>query len=217
MAQDQVEVMQQLGYEQFMVVGHDRGARVGHRMALDHPQRVQKLAVLDIAPTLYVFQNTNQALATAYFHWFFLIQPAPFPETLIGSNAQYYFRSRLERWGQGLHYFAPEAVAEYERCFCVPEAIHASCEDYRAAASIDLEHDKADRGRRVACPLLALWGADGFVGQNYNVLGVWRDYAMDVDGQAFPGGHFMAEEHPDETYEALHQFLTRSQDSLSAA
>lgn len=207
MALDQVEVMAQLGYDRFMVVGHDRGGRVGHRMALDHTDKVQKLAVLDIAPTLTMYRQTNMAFATAYYHWFFLIQPAPFPETLIGASAEFYLRSRFERPGIDPNAFPPEALAEYQRCFCDPACIHATCEDYRAAATIDLVHDQADLDRKVACPVLALWGSHGFVGHAYDVIATWQERATRVTGQAVPSGHFLPEEAPVETYTALRRFL----------
>ncbi len=207
MARDMVEVMSALGHERFLVVGHDRGARVGHRMALDHAARVRKLVVLDIAPTLTMYSRTDMDLAVAYYHWFLLIQPAPLPETLIGNSAETYLNTWFQRPGTVPGAFTPEALAEYRRCFLDPAAIHASCEDYRAAASIDLAHDRADSERRVTCPLLALWGARGFVGQKYDVLATWREKADDVRGQALPCGHFLAEEAPDETYAALSAFL----------
>ncbi len=210
MAQDQVEVMAQLGFDQFMVVGHDRGGRVGHRLALDHPGRVQRLAVLDIAPTLTMYQQANMAFGLAYYHWFFLVQPAPLPETLIGNSVDYYLRTRFERPGLAPESFTPEALAEYLRCFRDPAGIHATCEDYRAAATIDLAHDQADLDRQVACPLLVLWGDKGFVGHAYDVVGVWRERALDVQGQALPCGHFLPEEAPDATYTALRAFLLKN-------
>ena len=207
MAQDQVEVMQQLGFDSFLLVGHDRGARVSHRLAKDHPQRVRKLAVLDIIPTHRMFQIVNKAMATNTYHWFFLIQPYDFPERLIGAAADYFIRSRFERGKEAATIFPTEAVAEYVRCFCDPAAIHATCEDYRAGASIDLVHDEADLDTRVSCPLFVLWSATGYVGRTQDVLHVWREYATDVRGQALPCGHFLAEEMPDETYAALRAFL----------
>jgi len=205
MAQDQVEVMQQLGFETFRVVGHDRGARVSHRLALDHPQRVQQLAVLDIIPTHRMFNIVNQAMATATYHWFFLIQPYDLPEQLIGGARERFLRNSF---GRAPEAHTPEALAEYLRCFDAA-TIHATCEDYRAGASIDLVHDEADRqqGKRVACPLLALWSAKGYVGRTQDVLRVWHEYATDVRGQALPCGHFLAEEMPDETYTLLRSFL----------
>ncbi len=208
MAQDQVEVMAKLGFEEFFVVGHDRGARVAHRMALDHPGRVRKLAVLDIVPTYKMFAAVNKDLATAYYHWFFLIQPYDLPETLIGARPEYYLRTKLARWSAGTAAFAPEAVAEYVRCFSDPATIHAGCEDYRAAASIDLVHDQADLDRKVTCPVLALWGAQGRAGRAYDVTETWRERASDVRGRALPCGHFLAEEAPEETCAELHAFLT---------
>jgi haloacetate dehalogenase len=207
MALDQVQVMSALGFDRFAVVGHDRGARVGHRMALDHPDRVTRLAVLDIVPTYHVFTHVNQQVATAYYHWFFLIQPYDLPEKLIGADPLYYLHKKLGGWSSKLDIFAPEARSEYERCFRDPAVIHASCEDYRAAASIDLVHDEADRGRKVTCPLLALWGEHGVPHAHHDVLEVWRDYASDVRGRALPTGHFLAEERPDETAEELLAFL----------
>ena len=207
MAADQVEVMRTLGFGSFAVLGHDRGGRVAHRMALDHPQSVTRLAVLDIVPTRHVFETADKELAMAYYHWFFLSQPYDLPERLIGADPDYYLRKKLGGWGTGFDSFASEAYAEYERCFRDPRTIHASCEDYRAAATIDLEHDGADRDRKVGCPLLALWGEQGVVERLYDVLGVWRGYASEVRGRALPCGHYLAEERPEETAEELVTFL----------
>ncbi len=207
MAQDMVEVMSALGYEEFFVIGHDRGGRVAHRMALNYPQCVKKLAVLDIAPTYKMYMETNKAFATAYYHWFFLIQPYDLPERLIGAESEYYLRHFLTAGNPDSATFTPEAVAEYLRCFSDPATLHAMCEDYRASASIDLVHDEADMSQKVTCPLLALWGEKGFVGHTYDVLEVWRERANDVRGQALPGGHFLPEEAPIETYNALRAFL----------
>lgn len=208
MAADQVAVMTSLGFDSFAVVGHDRGARVGHRMALDHPDRVTKLAVLDIVPTRHIFETVGKDLATAYYHWFFFIQPYDLPETLIGADPVYYLRKKLGGWGTSLDTFAPEALAEYERCFDAA-TIHASCEDYRAAASIDLVHDEADwqEGRRVECPVLALWGGRGVMERTYDVEAIWREYARDVRGRPIDAGHFLAEERPEETAQELAHFL----------
>ena len=208
MAADQVAAMTSLGFDSFAVVGHDRGARVGHRMALDHPDRVTKLAVLDIVPTRHIFETVGKDLATAYYHWFFFIQPYDLPETLIGADPVYYLRKKLGGWGTSLDTFAPEALAEYERCFDAA-TIHASCEDYRAAASIDLVHDEADReeGRRVECPLMALWGSRGVMERIYDVEAVWNEYARDVRGRPIDAGHFLAEERPEETAQDLARFL----------
>ena len=208
MARDQAELMLHLGHEAFAVVGHDRGARVGHRMALDHPERVTRLTVLDVVPTRRVFARADTELAMAYYHWFFLAQPRPFPERLIGGNPDFYLTRTLARYGALEDTFAPEAVAEYRRCFD-PATIHASCEDYRAAASVDLEHDEEDWGRsRISCPLLVLWGATGVVGRLYDPLEVWRPYAVgDVGGSALDAGHYLVEERPEETLAALLPFL----------
>ncbi len=209
MAQDQVEVMQALGFERFQVVGHDRGARVAHRMALDHPGRVRRLAVLDIVPTLKIFESVDQRLATVYYHWFLLIQPAPLPEHVIGLDPEFFLRRTLASWGGNAEFVTPEAFAEYLRALRDPAALHAMCEDYRAAASIDLEHDRASRtaGERVRCPLLALWGERGAMGRLYDVAATWRDVADDVGGRALGCGHFLPEEAPDETLAALRDFL----------
>jgi haloacetate dehalogenase len=208
MAEDQVAVMEALGFDSFAVVGHDRGGRVGHRMALDYSDSVTKLAVLDIVPTRHVFGTVGKDLATAYYHWFFFIQPYDLPETLIGANPWYYLKQKLGGWGTSLETFALTALAEYERCFDTA-TIHASCEDYRAAASIDLVHDQADRdeGRKVGCPLLALWGGRGVMERIYDVEAVWREYANDVTGKPLDAGHFLAEERPKETARELRSFL----------
>lgn len=207
MAADQVEAMEALGFERFAVVGHDRGGRVGHRMALDYPERVSKLAVLDIIPTREIFATVDKDLATAYYHWFFLIQPYDLPEKLIGSDPIYYLHKKLGGWGTALEAFAPEALAEYERCFRDPATIHASCEDYRAAATIDLAHDEADLARKLECPLLTLWGGNGAMEKLYDVLEVWREYALDARGRPINAGHFLVEESPEETVEELSSFL----------
>jgi len=206
MAQDQLEVMQALGFEQFMVVGHDRGGRVGQRMALDHPQRVLKLAVLDIVPTPYVFAHLSRELALAYYHWFFLAQPLGFPERLIGHDPIGFLHQKLGGWGSGLSVYTPEALAEYERCFQNPATIHATCEDYRAAASIDLQHHAADT-RKIECPLLVLWGSKGVVHRTCDVLAAWREYAHHVQGEALEAGHFICEENPTATAQTLRAFL----------
>jgi len=208
MAEDQVALMNSLGFDSFAVVGHDRGGRVGHRMALDYSDSVTKLAVLDIVPTRHVFGTVGKDLATAYYHWFFFIQPYDLPETLIGANPCYYLRQKLGGWGTSLETFALTALAEYERCFDTA-TIHGSCEDYRAAASIDLVHDEADRdeGRKVGCPLLALWGGRGVMERIYDVEAVWREYANDVTGKPLDAGHFLAEERPAETAQELRDFL----------
>jgi haloacetate dehalogenase len=210
MAADQVEVMSALGFEKFMLAGHDRGGRVAHRLVLDHPGRVERVAVLDISPTRTMYRQTDQAFATAYYHWFFLIQPFDLPERLIGADPIFYLRRKTAGWGSAAGIFDPRAFAEYERCFAKPETIHATCEDYRAAASIDLEHDDADveAGRKVECPLLVLWGKNGVVARYFDPVNDWRAVAVDVRGHAFVSGHYLAEEVPDETFSALHAFFT---------
>ncbi len=207
MAADMAEVMETLGYRRFGVAGHDRGARVAHRLALDHPQRVEWACVMDIAPTLHMFRHTDQAFATGYYHWFFLIQPDGLPEKMIGANPASYLTEKLRRWAAPGAVFDPAAVAEYVRCFSDPAAIHASCEDYRAAAGIDLEHDGADLGRSVGCPLLVLWGSKGFVHRTYDVLNVWRRYADRVEGRALDCGHFLPEEAPQAVAAELRRFF----------
>lgn len=208
MAADQVAVMRALGFDRFHLAGHDRGARVSHRLALDHPQAVERIAVLDIAPTATMYGRTEQRFATGYYHWFFLIQPAPLPERMIGADPEFYLRQKMAAWSrEGPGSFTPEAMAEYIRCFSDPAAIAASCEDYRAAASIDLTHDAADSDARITAPLLALWGGKGLVGQLYDVLETWQEKALDVSGHALDCGHFLPEERPDETAQALIGFF----------
>ena len=207
MAQDPVEAMEKLGFDSFFLAGHDRGARVSHRLAKDHPQRVRKLATLDIIPTHRMFQIVNQEMASNTFHWFFLIQPYDFPERVIEASADYFIRSRFERGSNAAAVFPPEAVEEYVRCSTDPATIHAICEDYRAGASIDLAHDEADFANKVTCPHLALWSETGYVGRTQDVLGVWRDYSNDVRGHSMPSGHYIAEELPEETHRALRDFF----------
>lgn len=207
MARDQAEVMTALGHESFSVVGHDRGGRVAHRLTLDHAERVTRLATLDIAPTLAMYERTDMDFASAYYHWFFLIQPFDLPERLIGADPDYYLEKKIGAWSHGEGTFDPEALAAYKAAFRDPETIHASCEDYRAAASIDLEHDREDLEHQIECPMLALWGARGLVGRTYDVVGLWRERALDVRGHPIDCGHFLAEEAPEETLEALLDFL----------
>ena len=208
MAADQLAVMRRLGFERFSVAGHDRGGRVGHRMALDHADAVARLAVLDIVPTHRLYATTDKAFATAYWHWFFLIQPFDLPERLIGADPEYYLRRLFARWGDNAEAFPPEAIDAYLRCFRDPAAIHASCEGYRAAASIDLEHDEADLGRKLECPLLALWGEKGAMHRLYDVPATWRERAAKVSGRALPCGHYLPEEDPAGTLEELIGFFS---------
>jgi haloacetate dehalogenase len=204
MARDQIAVMRQLGFERFHVAGHDRGGRVAYRMALDHPARVAKLAVLDIVPTSEAFRRADMAFGLGYWHWFFLAQPFDMPERLIGADPD----SFLLRRPEARDAWSDEALADYRRCFNNPGTIHAICEDYRAAASYDFALDEADRGQRtIASPLLALWGARGYLQQWYDVLSIWRDWASDARGRALDCGHYLPEEAPDATYEELRAFF----------
>lgn len=211
MARDMVEAMAKMGWERFAVVGHDRGARVAYRMALDHPQAVTKLAVLDIVPTYTTWTRMEMRRGMATYHWFFLAQPDGLPERLIGADPAYYLRETLRRWAVRQDAFTPEAMAEYERCFADPACIHATCEDYRAGASIDYETDRADyRRRKIACPVLALWGERGFgkgSDDSSDPLKDWCEWADDVRGRPIRCGHFLPEEAPAETLAALEAFL----------
>ena len=199
MALDAVAVMRHHGFERFGVLAHDRDARVAHRLAVDHPSCVTRLMLLDIAPTLAMYENTTQAFATAYWHWFFLIQPPPLPEALITSDPVRYVRSVMGKRHAGLAAFAPDALAEYERCARIPDTAQAICEDYRASSSIDLTHDRADvaAGHKLEQPLQVLWGEHGAIGQCFDVLAMWRDRATQVTGNSLPCGHYIAEEAPD--------------------
>ena len=211
MASDMVEVMAELGFDRFCVAGHDRGGRVTHRLTLDHPEKVERACVMDICPTLYMFRHTDQALATGYYHWFFLIQGGGLPERMIGADPEFYLRKKMGHWSAPDAMFDDDAMAEYIRCFSNPETIRASCDDYRAAAGIDLEHDDADAARRIECPLLVLWGEQGFVNRNYDVIGIWRQHAAHVRGRALRCGHFLAEERPREVIDELTRFFTPSE------
>lgn len=198
MALDALAVMRNYGFERFGVLAHDRGARVAHRLAADHPAAVDRLMLLDIAPTLAMYENTNQAFATAYWHWFFLIQPPPLPEALIESDPVRYIRSVMGKRHAGLAAFAPEALAEYERCAQIAGTAHAICEDYRASSGIDLMHDRSDvaAGRKLEQPVKVMWGEHGAVGQCFDVLALWRERATQVTGNSLPCGHYIAEEAP---------------------
>jgi haloacetate dehalogenase len=211
MARDMVAVMRALGHPRFDLVGHDRGGRVSHRLAADHPEAVRRLAVLDIAPTYAMYTKTDLAFAKAYYHWFFLIQPRGLPERMIGADPEAYLRTKIGGWGSGgTTFFDPRAVGEYVRCFSDPATIHATCEDYRASASIDLDHDAEDRaaGRRLRMPLLVLWGArNPVIDGMFDTLAEWRAVADDVRGGPIPCGHYLAEEAPGPTLEALRAFL----------
>ncbi len=211
MAQDMAQLMTELGADNFYLCGHDRGGRVAHRLALDHAQRVRKLCVIDIAPTLDMYNATDMTFARYYYHWFHLIQPAPLPETMIGANTRMYLHTKLGGWGSGgLAYIEPEALAEYERCFCRAESIHAACEDYRASAGIDLNHDREGRARgdKIACDLLALWGDRGLVGKMFKPIELWQaQCAGRVTGTSMAAGHFIPEELHEETAQALRAFF----------
>lgn len=211
MAQDMVDVMDVLGIAQFGVCGHDRGGRVAHRLAVDHPMRISALCVIDIAPTLDMYAATNFEFAQAYYHWFHLTQPEPLPESMIGGNALAYLHHKLGGWGSGgLGHIEPAALAEYERCFIKPETIHAMCEDYRAAASIDLQHDRESRiqGKKITCDTLVLWGSKGVVNRLFKPLELWQaQCSARVSGQAMPAGHFIPEELPADTAFALRVFF----------
>ena len=207
MAAEQVEVMSALGFSRFDLVGHDRGGRVAHRMALDHPGAVRRIALFDIAPTLTMYERTDQAFATRYFWWFFLIQPAPLPERMIAADPEFFLRKHIEGQIKVPGATSEALLAEYLRCYRDPATRHAICEDYRAAATIDLVHDRADAERRIKAPLLALWGALGTVGQLYDVLETWREKARDVSGRALDCGHSPQEEVPEETLTELLAFF----------
>ncbi len=212
MAQDQIEVMAALGHDKFFAAGHDRGARVLHRMCLDHPDKVTRAAILDIVPQHHVFNHPNKAWATFSWHWFFMIQPTPFPERLMSADPDFFIEKKLSKTKQGLSFFDPAAIAEYKRYFRDPATVHAMCEDYRACAGIDFDMDTKDfeAGRKIACPVLLLWGATGGVGRNSkpSPSEIWQRYAADIRGaKALPCGHYLSEEAPEETYNELRQFF----------
>lgn len=209
MADDQVRLMAALGFPRFSAVGHDRGARVLHRMALDHPDRIDQAVMLDILPTLHMYEHTDMRFAAGYYHWFFLIQPYDLPERMIGADPDHYL---MKKFAKGLRIdgaFTQAALQEYIRCFRDPRTIHASCEDYRAAATIDLDHDRQDLDRQIDCPLLVLWGRRGILGQIFDGLTPWKERAVQVAGKAIDCGHYLAEEAPKQTLAAIEAFLTR--------
>jgi haloacetate dehalogenase len=206
MAADMVEVMQRLGHERFHVIGHDRGARVAHRLSRDHGGHVASLTVIDICPTLAMYERTDMAFARAYWHWFFFIQPQPLPERLLERIGFDGMLSVLTKATAGRGGFDARALAEYRRCF-TPATIHAMCEDYRASAGIDLEHDRADARKLLAMPLLAIWGTRGVVGKQFDCVAEWRRVARDVRGVAIDCGHFVPEEKPRPTLAAIRAFL----------
>jgi haloacetate dehalogenase len=210
MAEDQVAVMQALGFERFHAAGHDRGARVLHRLCLDHSERVISAALLDILPQHHLLNHVTRRWGVFSWHWFFMVQPFDLPERMIGADPDYYIRKKLAKTPAGLSFFAPDALAEYIRCIQNPATIHAMCEDYRATFSVDLEMDTADveAGRKIACPVLLLWGANGGVGRNHRPMEIWPAYAdCIVRGASVPSGHYLQEECPDETAAELEAFF----------
>jgi len=210
MAADQVGLMRRLGFQRFHMVGHDRGARTGYRMALDHPDAVRTLTLMDIVPTHTMFMETNRKVAASYWHWYFLSQPEPFPERLIANDPDYFYETCLVGWGAArISDFDEEMIAEYRRAWRDPGMIHGSCSDYRAAASIDLEHDSADIGRKVACPTLVLYGSTGQMAQLFDIPAEWRKRCTHVTEASLPGGHFFIDRFPQRAAEILAEFLDR--------
>ena len=213
MADDQVEIMASLGFDSFFLAGHDRGARVSHRLALDHPGKVVKLALIDIVPTLTALTELPLGWVRESYHWFFLAQPYDYPERLICADLEYYMRKKLDKLGVGLSPFTEEAMAEYIRC-CTPEQIHGVCEDYRATLAIDFPLDAADFGnKKIACPVLALWGELSHVQRHFKPMEAWSRWADDLRGKALPSGHYPAEQCPEVTYEALYRFFSGREDA----
>jgi haloacetate dehalogenase len=210
MAGDIVAVMQRLGHNRFLVGAHDRGARVAHRMGLDHSHRVAAMAFLDIAPTREMYAGTGAAFARAYWHWFFLTQPSPLPEQMIGADPKKFWKLKCFNQAGGSNPFSPEALAEYLSAFSDPDAIHASCEDYRAAATIDIEHDDADQGRKLDMPLLTLWAKRGVIETCFDALGLWRQRAAQVEGEALDTTHYMAEEIPVDIAARMSDFFAQN-------
>jgi haloacetate dehalogenase len=209
MAQDQVDLMRKLGYESFAVLAHDRGGRVAARMALDHPAVVKKLITLDVAPTLAMYEKTSFEFARAYWHWFFLVRPAPFPETLIRADADLYLKQTIGARSAGLKPFTPEAYAEYLRCLQQPDTAHGICEDYRASVTIDLEHDRESlaKGQKITCDFLALWGAEGVIEKCFDPVAEWKHLSDNVSGHSLPCGHYIPEEAPELLLERVLPFL----------
>ncbi|WP_031361945.1 alpha/beta fold hydrolase [Caballeronia sordidicola] len=209
MAQDQVDLMRTLGHESFAVLAHDRGGRVAARMALDHPTVVNKLITLDVAPTLAMYEKTSFEFARAYWHWFFLVRPAPFPETLIRADADLYLKQTIGARSAGLKPFTPEAYAEYLRCLQQPDTAHGICEDYRASVTIDLEHDRDSlaTGQKITCDLLALWGAEGVIEKCFDPIAEWKKFSDNVSGHSLPCGHYIPEEAPELLLERVLPFL----------
>ena len=211
MAQDMAELMQSLGHERYAVCGHDRGGRVAHRLVLDHAAHISQLMLIDISPTRTMFEKTDKPFADAYYHWFFLAQPSPLPETLIGSNARFFIDYSLGGWGSGgTNFFAPEALEEYRRCFCDPDMIHAGCEDYRAASTIDLVHDQDHESNKIGCPVHVVWGTNGVVGRLFSPIEDWQAKASgNVTGRALQSGHFIPDQVPEVLLEEMLGFFER--------
>ncbi|HLH90576.1 MAG TPA: alpha/beta hydrolase [Xanthobacteraceae bacterium] len=208
MAEDQLGLMRRLGFDRFHLVGHDRGGRTGHRMALDHPDAVMSLAVLDIVPTYAMFMDTNREVAGAYWHWYFLAQPEPFPEKMIAYDPDLFYETCLTGWGATtIGDFEPEMLADYRRCWRDPAMMHGSCADYRAAATIDLAHDAADLGRKVACPTLAFHGSRGVMARLFDIPAEWRKRCVQAREASLPGGHFFVDMFPEETARILVDFI----------
>jgi haloacetate dehalogenase len=210
LADDQLALMRSLGHTRFHVIGHDRGGRTGHRLALDHPTAVSSLTVLDIVPTYAMLMDTNRHVARAYWHWYFLAQPAPFPERLIGHDPDYFFQTCLVSWGNArLEDFDPAMLSEYQRCWRQQETIHGMTSDYRAALTIDLSHDSADISQKITCPTLAFWGSRGVMHSLFDMKGEWAKRCHDLETATLPGGHFFVDQFPAETAERLVSFLKR--------
>lgn len=215
MANDQVTVMQQLGFERFHIAGHDRGGRVCHRMMADHPDKVKSAVLLDIIPTIDVYDRTDQMIATKYWHWFFYIQPEPFPENFLGSQPEYFIRSNILKktipGSLASDTFPEDIVQEYIRYYADPATVHAIAEDYRASATIDWEHDMADRDQKLTVPVMCVWGSDGNICQIWDVVEIWKRRALDVTGYGVPGcGHFVPEEKPEITVEKIREHIERN-------
>ncbi len=217
MAKDMVSVMSQMGHESFLVGAHDRGARVTHRMALDHPQNVQAMVLLDIAPTREMYRDTSKEFATAYWHWFFLIQKHPIPEQIIGNDPAQFWKLKCFNQAKGENPFIASALDEYIAAFSTPEGVHASCEDYRAAATIDIEHDDQDDGRKVEQPLMVLWAKRGVIETCFDAKALWQERALRVEGEALDATHYMAEEIPDEIASRMRAFFLRQIEQKDAA
>ena len=209
MAQDIVAVMKNLGHDKFFVGAHDRGARVAHRLGLDYPDSVESMVLLDIAPTREMYDSTTTKFARAYWHWFFLIQPNPLPEQIISKDPEAFWKLKCFNQTLGKNPFSKEALAEYLDAFKQSDTIHSSCEDYRAAASIDIEHDNEDKGKKLSTPILALWAKQGVIESCFDALKLWRLRANQVEGEALQSGHYMAEEIPEEVAKRMSEFFFR--------